>query len=159
MEGTGEIVSSSRARKARIRLTPQQREQLEQITGDGATKSKRFVHARALLMADEGHPAGRYADRQVGRAPGVAAKTVARVRAPRSCGAGSRWPSNASGACRRRSSRSSTGRPRRRWWAICCSPAPAPAGQARWTLRLLTEELVGRKVVSPASARRRRARR
>jgi hypothetical protein len=29
--------------------------------------------------------------------------------------------------------------------AICCSPAPA--GRARWTLRLLADEMVARKVV------------
>jgi hypothetical protein len=30
--------------------------------------------------------------------------------------------------------------------AICCSPAPA--GRARWTMQLLADELVGRKVVT-----------
>src|SRR5437764_1124109 len=81
MEGTDQVVASARARKARVRLTDEQRAHLQGIVRDGDTRRKRFVHARALLMADEAHAEGRYTDRQIGAALGVAAKTVARVRA------------------------------------------------------------------------------
>src|SRR5690348_13105684 len=72
---------STRARKACVRLTGEQRAHLQAIADDGGTRRKRFVHARALLMADQDHPQGRYTDRQIGAALGVAAKTVARCRA------------------------------------------------------------------------------
>src|SRR5580700_5344572 len=82
MEGSIRFLASTsaRSRKAVVRLTPQQRTQLESIARNGSTKSKRFIHARALLMADEDHPLGRYTDQQIGETLGVAAKTIARIR-------------------------------------------------------------------------------
>lgn len=146
MEGTDRTVApaSTRSRKARIRLTPEQRAHLEGIVRDGGTRRKRFVHARALLMADEAHAEGRYTDQQVGDALGVAAKTVARVRAAFLRGgvtvAVERKPRAAppTGPV-------IDGRAEAQLVAICCSPAPA--GRARWTLRLLADEMVARKVV------------
>jgi hypothetical protein len=136
---------SGRSRKARIRLTAEQRAHLEGITRSGATKAKRFVHARALLMADEAHAEGRYTDRQIGDALAVAAKTVARVRAAFLRG-------GVAVAVERKPRATPPGEPvidgraEAALAAICCSPAPA--GRARWTLRLLADELVARRVVA-----------
>ncbi len=137
-------VASTRSRKARVRLTPEQRAHLEGIVRDGGTRRKRFVHARALLMADEDHPQGRYTDRQIGEALGVSPKTVARVRAAFGRG-------GVTVAVERRPRAAPPvepvidGRAEAHLVATCCSPAPA--GRARWTLRLLADDLVARGVV------------
>lgn len=148
MEGTDQVVtspSSTRSRKARIRLTAEQRAHLEGIVRDGRTRRKRFVHARALLMADEAHPEGRYADQEIGDALGVAAKTVARIR-----GAFLRGGLTVAVERKPRATPPAEpvidGRAEAALVAICCSPAPA--GRARWTLSLLADELVARGVVA-----------
>jgi hypothetical protein len=152
MEGTDQVAASAsasasasaRSRKARVRLTAEQRAHLEGIVRDGATKRKRFVHARALLMADEAHAQGRYTDAQVGGALGVAAKTVARIR--------SAFLRGGITVAVERKPRATPpvepvidGRAEATLVAICCSPAPG--GRARWTMQLLADELVARKVV------------
>jgi hypothetical protein len=147
MEGANHVVTSAsaRSRKARVRLTGEQRAHLEGVVRDGGTQRKRFVHARALLMADEGHPEGRYTDQQIGDALGVAAKTVARIRAAFLRG-------GLTVAVERKPRATPPvepvidGRAEAALVAICCSSAPA--GRARWTLQLLADELVNRKVVA-----------
>lgn len=147
MEGTHQIVASAsaRARKARIHLTAEQREHLEGIVRDGDTRRKRFIHARALLMADEAHAEGGYTDQEIGDAMDVAAKTVARIRAAFLRG-------GITVAVERKARATPPiepvidGKAEAMLVAICCSPAPA--GRARWTLRLLADELVERKVVA-----------
>jgi len=135
----------ARARKACVRLTGEQRAHLQAIADDGGTRRKRFVHARALLMADQEHPQGRYTDRQIGDALGVAAKTVARCRAAFLRG-------GITVAVERKPRATPPvapvidGKVEATLVAICCSPAPA--GRARWTMQLLADELVGRKVVT-----------
>ena len=147
MEGTeaAVVVTSTRSRKARIRLTDEQRTHLEAIVRDGGTRRKRFIHARALLMADEDHPQGRCTDQRISDALGVAAKTVARVRAA--------FPRGGITVAVERKPRATPpvqpvidGKAEAALVAICCSPAPA--GRARWTMRLLADELVSRKVVA-----------
>src|SRR5438128_941534 len=143
MEGTDHVAASAsgRSRKACVRLTAEQRAHLEGVVRDGRTARKRFVHARALLMADQDHPQGRYTDRQIGDALGVAAKTVARVRVAFLRG-------GVTVAVERKPRATPPtepvidGRAEATLVAVCCSPAPA--GWARWTLRLLADELVAR---------------
>ena len=146
MEGTKQIVAStsSRARKARIQLTEEQRTHLEGIVRDGDTRRKRFIHARALLMADEANAEGGYTDQEIGDALDVATKTIARVRAAFLAG-------GITVAVERKVRATPPtepvidGRAEAMLVAICCSPAPT--GRARWTLQLLADELVERKVV------------
>jgi hypothetical protein len=147
MEGSIRFLASTsaRSRKAVVRLTPQQRTQLESIARNGSTKSKRFIHARALLMADEDHPLGRYTDQQIGETLGVAAKTIARIR-------GAFLLGGITVAVERKERQTPPiepvidGRAEAMLVAICCSPAPA--GRTRWTLQLLVDELTNRKVVA-----------
>ena len=144
MEGTDQVVTSTRSRKARVRLTEEQRAHLEGVVRDGDTRRKRFIHARALLMADEAHVGGRYTDQQIGDALGVAPKTVARVRAAFLRG-------GVTLAVERKPRPTPPiepvidGNAEATLVAVCCSPAPA--GRARWTLQLLAAELVARRVV------------
>jgi hypothetical protein len=96
-------------------------------------------------MADEDHPQGRYTDRQIGDALGVSSKTVARVRAAFGRG-------GVTVAVERKPRPTPPtdpvidGRAEATLVAVCCSPPPA--GRARWTLQLLADELVARRVVA-----------
>jgi hypothetical protein len=143
MEGNKPL-ASARSRKAQVLLTDEQQAQLEEIAASGDTRSKRFVHARALLLVDEAHAQGRYTDQKTGAALGVAAKTVARIRAAFLRG-------GVTVAVERKPRLTPPtgpvidGKAEATLVALCCSPAPG--GRARWTLQLLADELVARKVV------------
>lgn len=151
MEGTSTVApdalpgpASARSRKAQVRLTEEQRSQLEQITRNGRDSAKRIQHARVLLMADEGHPLGRYTDEQISRALGVHVKTVSRIRAAFVRGG----PTLAVERRKRLTppvQPKLDGKAEATLAAICCSEAPA--GRARWTLTLLVSELTRRQVV------------
>ena len=67
-------------RPDKYRVTPDARGRLEGLTRNGVSPAKAIRHARVLLMADAGHPAGRYRDAEVAAAPGTHVNTVARVR-------------------------------------------------------------------------------
>ena len=130
--------------KLAVRLTAEQRERLDSIVRNGSSKAKRITHARILLMADEDHPLGRYKDVQIAAALGVHVNTVARARRT--------FNRQGERAAVERKVRLTPptpakidGRAAATLVAICCSPAPA--GHRRWTLSLLADELMTRKVV------------
>jgi transposase len=139
MDGT-----STGSRKAVVRLGARQRLELEELTHKGVHSAKRILHARILLMADEDHPLGRYSDEQIGKSLAVAAKTVARVR--------QRFVRGGLSMAVERKRRQHPpvpqkldGKAEAALVALCCSPPPS--GRARWTLSLLTDTLMERKVV------------
>jgi transposase len=132
------------ARKRKVRLTGEQRERLEDITRNGNNSAKRIMHARVLLMSDEGHPLGRYKDADIARHLGVSERTVGRVRTT--------FVRHGESVALNRKVRESPpvppkldGAAEASLVAVCCSPPPE--GRARWTLSLLADELVSRKVV------------
>jgi transposase len=132
------------SRKLKVRLTGEQRERLGDVTRNGNNSAKRIMHARVLLMSDEDHPRGRYKDAQIAGHLGVSERTVGRVRTTFvRCG---------EAVALERKVRQSPpvppkldGQAEAHLVAICCSPPPQ--GRARWTLSLLADELVSRKVV------------
>jgi transposase len=139
MDGT-----CTRCRKAAVRLSAEQRRELEQLTRNGVHSAKQIMHARILLMADEDHPLGRYTDAQISRELGVASKTAARVR--------QRFVRGGLQQAVQRKRRENPpitpkldGKAEATLVALCCSDPPA--GRAHWTLSLLADELVERKVV------------
>ena len=155
------LTTSSRVpstpRKHGVRLTGEQRERLERLTRNGSDKAKRILHARVLLMSDEDHPLGRYADVAIAHALGLHANTVARVRRRFVEGGGNGGADgDAVAAAVDRKSRLTPPTPPKldgaaeaHLIAICCSPAPA--GRVCWTMSLLAKELVGRKIVTSIS--------
>jgi putative transposase len=99
-----------------------------------------------LLLADEGHAAGRKSDQQIADQVNVATATVQRVRQRFSeTGLGEALIEKArSGAPRK-----ITERQRARITSLACSEPPE--GYARWSLRLLAEKLVELKLVDQIS--------
>lgn len=66
--------------KYNVRLTSQQRDELQQIARNGYQSAKKILHARILLMADLAHPEGNWTDQQIAQALGIHPNTVARIR-------------------------------------------------------------------------------
>src|SRR5580698_4349250 len=67
-------------KKYKVTLTPDERQQLQEMIAAGKAAAKKLAHARILLKADasEGGPA--WSDSAIGEAVEVSEDTVARVR-------------------------------------------------------------------------------
>lgn len=132
-------------RKRAVVLPTETRQRLEAITRNGSAPAKKILHARVLLMSDSNHPAGRYHDAQIATILGIHLNTVARIR--------TRFVVQGEGPALDRKRRMTPpiqrkldGRGEALLVAMCCSPPPE--GRVRWTLRLLQQEMVGRRIVT-----------
>ena len=135
--------------KRNVVLTAEARERLESITRNGCSTAKKILHARILLMADQEHPNGRYRDTQIAAALGVHKNTVATVRRI--------FVQSGEQTALQRKPRATPpvppkldGNAEAKLLAICCSEPPA--GRTHWTMQLLADELVSRKIVVSISA-------
>ena len=131
----------------RVRLTDEEREDLESVANKGCGAARRQTRARILLQCDEGREGGGRTDVEVADALDVGTATVARVR--RRCveegveAALDRKPQ------RNRRPKVLDGEAEARLVATACG-AP-PEGRAKWTLRLLADRLVELEVVESVS--------
>ena len=125
-----------------VRLLPPDRAVLGDLLAAGTAPTRALTHARILLKADQGEEGPAWPDARIAEALETSVATVERVRR--------RW---ADGSLDNALHRRPTGpRPRKldgaqeaRLVAIACSDPPA--GQARWTLRLLATRLVELEIV------------
>jgi transposase len=135
---------STQSRKAAVRLDAQQRLELEQCTRNGVGSAKQILHARILLLADAEHALGRYTDEQIGKSLGIASKTVARVR-ERFVRGGLKMAVERKRRPYPPIAPKLDGKAEAELVALCCSQPPA--GRARWTMSLLADAMVERKIV------------
>src|SRR5262249_10421463 len=124
-----------------VRLTAEQRQELERLAATGKRSAATITPARFLLKAEgDGDP---WADARIAEALDTSAATVARIR--------KKFVQQGLQAAVQR--QRPTGRQYRkldgvqeaRLAAVACSPPPQ--GQARWTLTLLADKLVELAVV------------
>ena len=134
-------------KKHHIRLSPEERAQLEAIVRKGRANAHRQRHARILLLADPEEPTGGWSDAQIARAVQTSIPTVERVR--RVCVEEGLERALAGKASRRIYLRKLDGPGEAQLLALCCGEAPE--GHARWTLRLLAGRLVELEVVESIS--------
>jgi transposase len=139
-------------KKYRVTLTPEERTTLEQLIQRGSVKkglvaARTLTHARILLKADESAARTAWTDGAICHALDVGLSTVARVRQ-------AFVEDGVEVALQRRPAQ----HPRRRkldgvqeahLLALACSEPPA--GQARWTLRLLADQMVQLQYVDSVS--------
>lgn len=130
-----------------VRLTTDQRAQLEQMIAAGRHAAAALVHARILLKADTGAGGPGWADGAIAEALECGPSTVARVRKRFAQG-------GLEGAVHRkkptgRQYRKLDGKQEAKLVALACS-AP-PEGKARWTLKMLTDRLIELEVVDAVS--------
>jgi transposase len=131
-----------------VRLTEEERSELEALVGKGKASALTITRARILLKADQGGRGEGWTDAQVAEALDVAPKTVFNVRR--------RWVEEGLEAALRRKPQAGPSRARKldgdaeaKLVATCCGPAPP--GRARWTLRLLSDKLVELEAVDSIS--------
>lgn len=121
-----------------VRLTPEEQAYLSQMMRSGKAAARLLLHARILLKADTGPTASAWSDEAISHALEVHPDTVARVR--------QRFVEEGLEAAlrprpsKRQYARKLDGAAEAHLLALACGPAPA--GQARWSLRLLADRLV-----------------
>lgn len=121
-----------------VSLTLSERQMLEQLTNKGKTSAYRINHARILLKADTNQENGGWIDEAISKALDISVATIERVRRLF-------VEQGIEAALSRQSSSNSKsgkvdGEIEAHLIAIVCSQPPE--GQARWTLRLLAEQMV-----------------
>jgi transposase len=136
------------APRYKITLTEEERCNLEALTRGGTTAASQFIHARALLLCDAGPHGPPWKVADVAAALGVTPRTIEHLKA--------RFVEEGLQAALVRKSRAKPpklkfdGAFAARLTALACSPAPA--GHARWTVRLLAEQVVELKLAAEISA-------
>ena len=135
------------AKRYRVTLTRPERQELQQLISRGKADARKLAHARILLQADEAEGGPRRTDEQIASALDASTRTVERVR--------ERFVEQGLDAAllprpsKRVYARKLDGRQEAKLVALACSKPPA--GKARWTLRLLADEMVELEVVESLS--------
>ena len=135
------------AKRYRIELTPEEREELKALVSRGRSAAYKHTHARILLMSDEAQDDLPMTDEAIAQALKVGHATVERVRR-RCVEEGIEAALNRKKQLRRRAKKLD-GEAEAHLIAIACSEAPQ--GRASWTLKLLAEQLVERDIVDSVS--------
>jgi transposase len=128
-------------------LTATEREQLQQLIAAGTAPARKLTHARILLKADRGPQGPGWVDERIAESVEVSQPTISRVR-KQFVEAGMEAALNRR-APRRKYVRKLDGAQEARLVVLACSEPPA--GQARWSLRLLADKLVELEVVDAVS--------
>ena len=132
-----------------VRLTVEQRERFAEITRNGHAPAKKIRHAQLLLLSDHNRPEGPLTRAAIAELLGMHVNSVDRIR--------KRFVLEGEQPALERKPRAEPpippildGHAEAQLVAICCSVAPA--GRTRWTMQLLADELVSRRVVTQISA-------
>lgn len=119
-----------------VTLTNEERQHLETLSQTGKASAYIITHARILLKADTTKPTGSWCDTDISAALDIGTATVERLR--------QQFVEEGLEACLNRKTRIYErlldGEQEAHLIAIACGSPPA--GQSRWTLRLLSERLV-----------------
>src|ERR671917_2238837 len=144
---TGLSRRSAMAKKYRVTLTADERTMLTTLITTGTAPARTLTHARILLKADQAAGGPAWTDEAIRDALDVGLSTIARVR--------ERFVEESIEAALRRRTPSRTrerlldGSEEAHLLALTCSPPPA--GQERWSLRLLADKMVELEYVAHVS--------
>lgn len=132
----------------RVTLTEQERNELEALTRRGKTHARRFIHARALLLADAGYSGPSWSVADTAEALGVTTRTIEHLK--------KRFVEDGLEAALERKTREKPPREVKfdgafeaRLIAMACSDAPE--GYSRWTIKLLADKAVELKFAESVS--------
>ena len=126
------------AKKYRVTLTADERSTLTSMINAGTAPARTLTHARILLKADQAPGGPAWTDQAIHDALDVGLSTIARVR--------ERFVEESIEAALQRRTPARTrerlldGSEEAHLLALTCSPPPA--GQERWSLRLLADKMV-----------------
>ena len=135
------------AKKYKITLTTEEREELRALVNKGKGNAFRIRRAHILLLADENQPDGGWKDATIAKALNAHSRTVERTR-EKCVMEGFETALNHTRSSKRRS-KILDGAAEARLVQIACSEAPD--GHDRWTLQMLADELIELKVVESVS--------
>ena len=131
-----------------VRLSNDERTQLEVMLKGGKTSSLKLTRVRILLKADQGERQPAWTDAEIAQAVGVSIKTVFNIRR--------KWMEEGiAGAIDRKKQQTPSrqlkfdGIAEAKLVATCCGPAPK--GRSRWTMRLLADKVVELGIVNSIS--------
>lgn len=131
-----------------IYLSDEQRARFTEIVRNGHSSAKTIQHAQILLWSDRNQEEGREPRGEIAKRLGIHVNTVDRIR--------KQFVSSGEGTALNRKVRQVPprapkldGRGEAFLVATCCSNPPE--GRVRWTLQLLADELVKRKIVTHIS--------
>ncbi len=126
-------------KKKSVKLTQEQRQQLEQLIGSGTAPARKIMHAHILLKVDGSQEGPDWSDQQIQQAFGVGASTIWRVRR-RFLEQGLADALNRRPQPQRPQKRKLHGELEAHLIAITCGEKPE--GEGHWSLRLLANKLV-----------------
>jgi Homeodomain-like domain len=130
-----------------VKLTEAERAELERLIAAGTAPARKLAHARVLLKADKGPGGPGWVDAAIAEAVEISQPTISRIR-QQFVEAGVEAALNRR-APRRAYARKLDGAQEARLIALTCGEPPA--GQARWSLRLLADKLVELEIVEAIS--------
>jgi transposase len=121
-----------------VKLSEQERKELQELISKGKCSARKLIHARILLKADEAQDGTGWIDEQISEGLEVSVSTIERVRRQF-------VEEGVSAALSRRAGSGYRdlkvdGEKEAYLIALACSKPPE--GQARWTFRLLAEKMV-----------------
>jgi hypothetical protein len=134
-------------KRYRVTLTDSERDDLRKLVSVGKSAAQKLVRARILLLADQAEGGSSLSDPEIVGALGCGRSSVERVR--------KRFVEESLEAAlspkpsQRVYERKMDGKAEAQLIALACSPAPE--GRSRWTLRLLSDQLVTLEVVESVS--------
>ncbi len=131
-----------------IRLSEGERNRLTALVSKGKVAAGKRLHAQVLLKADVSAAGAGWTDQQIVEALEVGERTVQAIR-QRCVEEGLDAALERKKQCRPSRQRILDGAKEAQLVALCCGKVPA--GQARWTLRLLADELVRLEIVDSVS--------
>ena len=136
------------AKRYVVVLTPQEREELQDLTRSGKASALKLTRARILLKADTSEAGPAWDDPRIAGALDVGTRTVERIRRRFfECGIDDALERKAQDKPSR--PRKLDGEAEARLIALACGKTPG--GRKRWTLRMLAEKLVELEVVEAVS--------
>jgi len=131
-----------------IRLSEEERARLTGLVGKGKVAARKRLHAQVLLKADVSVAGPGWADLQIAQALDVGVRTIETLR-QRCVEEGLDAALDRKPQCRPSRQRILDGAKEAQLVALCCGEVPA--GQARWTLRMLADRLVELEIVEAIS--------
>ena len=129
-----------------VRLTGQEREELTALVSRGKAAARKLTRSRVLLKADADGPG--WTDKRIAEAFDVGVRMVENTR-KRFVEEGLETAVNRKKQCRPSRQKVIDGEKEARLVAMSCGEPPP--GQARWTLRLLADQLVELNIVESVS--------
>jgi len=135
------------AKRYKVTLTAEEREELTEMVRKGKTKARKITRARILLLADENQAKPAWIDARIAEALGISSRTVERIR--QTCVEEGIEAALNHKRPKRTRSKTLDGEAEARLVQLACS-AP-PDGRERWTLQMLADKLIELEIVETVS--------